>query len=54
MLELFTKVALRENFPNHQLHRGDVLTIVEHHPVAGGRMDIAWKCLMRSGRLSPF
>lgn len=34
--ELFTRVALRENFPHHQLHRGDVATIVEHHPVAEG------------------
>jgi hypothetical protein len=34
--ELFTRVALREDFPNHQLSRGDVATIVEHHPVAEG------------------
>ncbi|MBD2328365.1 DUF4926 domain-containing protein [Alkalinema sp. FACHB-956] len=34
--ELFTRVALREDFPKHQLHRGDVATIVEHHPVANG------------------
>ena len=34
--ELFTRVALREDFPNHQLHQGDVATIVEHHPVVNG------------------
>nr|WP_199307268.1 DUF4926 domain-containing protein [Alkalinema sp. FACHB-956] len=33
---MFTRVALREDFPKHQLHRGDVATIVEHHPVANG------------------
>ncbi|MBE9179393.1 DUF4926 domain-containing protein [Oculatella sp. LEGE 06141] len=34
--ELFTRVALRNDFPNHKLRRGDVATIVEHHPVADG------------------
>lgn len=34
--ELFTRVALREDFPNHQLHQGDVATIAEHHPVVKG------------------
>ena len=32
--ELFTRVALRQDFPNYQLHLGDVATIVDHHPVA--------------------
>jgi Domain of unknown function (DUF4926) len=36
VFELFTRVALREDFLRHQLHRGDVATIVEHHPVANG------------------
>jgi hypothetical protein len=31
--ELFTRVALREDFPQYQLRRGDVATIVEYHPV---------------------
>lgn len=31
--ELFTRVALREDFPQHKLCRGDVATIVEYHPV---------------------
>jgi hypothetical protein len=31
--ELFTRVALREDFPQYKLCRGDVATIVEHHPV---------------------
>lgn len=35
--ELFTRVALREDFPNHQLHRGDVATIVDHHPIVDGQ-----------------
>ncbi|MBD1842176.1 DUF4926 domain-containing protein [Cyanobacteria bacterium FACHB-63] len=34
--ELFTRVALREDFPKYHLQRGDVATIVEHHPVASG------------------
>ncbi len=34
--ELFTRVALRQDFLVHQLHRGDVATIVDHHPVAEG------------------
>ena len=34
--ELFSRVALREDFLKHQLHRGDVATIVEHHPVVNG------------------
>lgn len=34
--ELFTRVALREDFPKHHLHRGDVATIVEHHPATNG------------------
>lgn len=34
--ELFTRVALRDDFPNHRLRRGDVATIVEHHPVTDG------------------
>jgi hypothetical protein len=31
--ELFTRVALREDLPQYKLCRGDVATIVEHHPV---------------------
>jgi Domain of unknown function (DUF4926) len=34
--ELFTRVALRDDFPQHQLHQGDVATIVDHHPVTDG------------------
>jgi hypothetical protein len=36
MFELFTRVALREDFPQYQLHRGDIAMVVEHHPVANG------------------
>ena len=34
--ELFTRVALREDFPQYKLQRGDIATIVEHHPVPDG------------------
>ena len=36
VFELFTRVALRDDFPSHKLRRGDVATIVEHHPVTDG------------------
>ena len=32
--ELFTRVALREDFPQHKLRKGDVATIVERHEAA--------------------
>ncbi|CCQ53380.1 DUF4926 domain-containing protein [Crocosphaera watsonii WH 8501] len=34
--ELFTRVALKEDLANYKLCRGDVATIVEHHPVKNG------------------
>jgi Domain of unknown function (DUF4926) len=34
--ELFSRVALREDFAAHGLRRGDVATIVDHHPSAQG------------------
>lgn len=34
--ELFSRVALQEDFPKHKLKRGDVATVVEHHPVRDG------------------
>jgi hypothetical protein len=34
--ELFSRVALCEDFPKYQLHRGDVATVVDHHPVEAG------------------
>jgi uncharacterized membrane protein len=34
--ELFTKVALRENFPQHHLYPGGIATIVKHHPIVNG------------------
>jgi hypothetical protein len=34
--ELFSRVALREDFSEHGLRRGDVATIVDHHPVKAG------------------
>ena len=34
--ELFTRVALKEDLLNHKLCRGDIATIVEHHPVKNG------------------
>jgi len=35
--QLFTKVALRADFPAHKLRRGDVATIVEAHPGCPGQ-----------------
>jgi hypothetical protein len=34
--ELFKQVALCTDFPRHNLCRGDIATIVEHHPVSNG------------------
>ena len=34
--ELFSRVALKEDFPRHKLQKGDIATIVEHHPVKNG------------------
>lgn len=34
--ELFSRVALQEDFPKHKLKRGDVATVVEHHLVRDG------------------
>ena len=33
--QLFNRVALREHLPKYNLRRGDVATIVEHHPATG-------------------
>ena len=33
---LFSRVALRQDLPQHQLQQGDVATVVDHHPVAEG------------------
>ena len=35
--QLFTRVALNDDFPAHGLRRGDVATIVETHPVGEGQ-----------------
>jgi len=34
--KLFEEVILLEDMPEKGLKKGDVATIVEHHPVAGG------------------
>ncbi len=34
--ELFTRVALREDCPRHQLHQGDMAMVVAHHPMIEG------------------
>jgi len=33
---LFEEVVLKKDIPEKRLRRGDVATIVEHHPVSGG------------------
>jgi ribosomal protein L14 len=30
--ELFSRVALKDDVPRHKLKKGDVATVVEHHP----------------------
>ena len=35
--ELFTRVALKVDLPDHQLRSGDVVTIVEYHPGRPGQ-----------------
>ncbi len=37
--ELFTRVALKEDFPEHRLRRGDIATIVDTHEGAPGQED---------------
>jgi Domain of unknown function (DUF4926) len=34
--EYFSRVALKEDVPRHKLKKGDIATVVEHHPVMGG------------------
>lgn len=35
--ELFNRVALNTDLPNHGLRNGDVATVVEHHPGRPGQ-----------------
>lgn len=35
--ELFTRIALKEDFPEHSLCAGDVATVVEEHPGRPGQ-----------------
>ncbi len=35
--ELFTRVALKTDLPEHRLRSGDVVTVVEHHPGRPGQ-----------------
>ena len=37
--ELYTRVALATDLPEHRLRRGDVATLVEGHPGHPGRPD---------------
>lgn len=37
--ELFTRVALKEDFPQHRLCKGDVGTIVDRHEGGDGQED---------------
>lgn len=34
--KLFEEVVLKKDIPEKKLKRGDVGTVVEHHPVSGG------------------
>ncbi|MEP6686551.1 MAG: DUF4926 domain-containing protein [Verrucomicrobiota bacterium] len=35
--DLFTRVALAEDLPEHRLRRGDVATVVDHHSSRPGQ-----------------
>ncbi len=35
--ELFTRVALKQDFPEHRLRKGDVATVIEKHQGAPGQ-----------------
>ncbi|MBA2490996.1 MAG: DUF4926 domain-containing protein [Gammaproteobacteria bacterium] len=35
--QLFTRVALKTDLPEHGLRSGDVATVVEHHPGTPGQ-----------------
>jgi hypothetical protein len=35
--KMFTRVSLKASLPKHRLRRGDVATIVEHHPGRPGQ-----------------
>ena len=35
--ELYTRVALAVDFPQERLRKGDIATIVEHHPGKAGQ-----------------
>jgi len=37
--ELYTRMALSVDLPEHGLQRGDVATLVEHHPGRSGQED---------------
>ena len=37
--ELYTRMALSEDLPDHGLRRGDVATLVEQHPGRAGKED---------------
>lgn len=37
--ELYTRMALSEDLPEQGLRRGDVATLVEHHPGGRGQED---------------
>lgn len=47
--DLFTKVALSQDFPKYQLHRGDIATVVEHHPVPSGEAGYSLEVFNTSG-----
>ncbi|MBD2056981.1 DUF4926 domain-containing protein [Oculatella sp. FACHB-28] len=34
--ELFSRVALQEDFPHYKLKQGDIATVIEHHLVKDG------------------
>jgi hypothetical protein len=53
---LFTRVSLKEDFPEYGLYEGDLATIVEKHDGEPGQEtgSIRWKFLMQLVKLSPY
>ena len=49
--DLFIRVALAEDLPERHLRRGDVATVVEHHPGRAGQ-ELGWNRCARTSSFS--
>ena len=50
---LFTDVALKRDLPAHELRRGDVVRLIDHHAGPDGKMGYSIEVLMLSAILLP-